>query len=200
MVKQCDYYLVPQSPFCYLGHERFVALAERYGIQINLKPCDLSKVFAVSGGLPLGKRPPQRQAYRLVELERWRDYLGMPLNLHPKFFPVAGEQAGRLIVAAQLAHGTARALALAGALMRGVWVDEKNIADEAELARIADASGMEGASLVKASQGASVQATYDQHTQDAIAANLFGAPWFVFDGVPYWGQDRLDFLERAFAA
>lgn len=200
MAKSCDYFFSPPSPFAYMGHERFVALAARHGIQVNLKPCDLGKVFAVSGGLPLAQRPPQRQAYRLVELERWSRHLNVPLNPHPKFFPVAGDAASRLIIAAQLAHGTERALDLAGAIMRGVWAEEKNIADETALAEFANVCGMDGASLLKASQGASVQSTYEQYTQEAISANVFGVPWFVFEGVPYWGQDRLEFLERAFAA
>ena len=73
MNKVCEYYFAPQSPWCYLGHQRFVDLAKKYGVKIDVKPCDLGKVFAISGGLPLAKRAPQRQAYRLVEMQRWSD-------------------------------------------------------------------------------------------------------------------------------
>ncbi len=62
MSKQIDYYFSPQSPYVYLGHARFTEIAARHGAQVNLKPCDLGKVFATSGGLPLAQRPPQRQA------------------------------------------------------------------------------------------------------------------------------------------
>ena len=200
MSKQVEYFLAPPSPFVYLGHARFVEIANRHKAQVLLKPCDIGKVFAVSGGLPLAQRPPQRQAYRLVELERWSKFLGIPLNLHPTFFPVSGDAAARLIIAAQLANGTARALELTGAISRAVWADQRNIADAATLSLIAEECGLDGARLLKASEGQAVQAAYAQNTQDAISANVFGAPWFVHDGQPYWGQDRLDFLDRALAA
>ncbi|NSX02422.1 2-hydroxychromene-2-carboxylate isomerase [Cupriavidus gilardii] len=200
MSKQIDYYFSPQSPYVYLGHARFTEIAARHGAQVNLKPCDLGKVFATSGGLPLAQRPPQRQAYRLVELARWRDYLGVPLNPEPRYFPVSGDPASRLIIAARLAHGTARAMALLGAIGQALWAEERNIADAATLAELADRLDLDGAALLKASEGQGVQEEYAGHTQDAISAGVFGAPWYVYDGQPYWGQDRLDFLDRALAA
>jgi 2-hydroxychromene-2-carboxylate isomerase len=199
MPKVCEYYFAPQSPYAYMGHERLVALAKKYGVQIELKPCEMGKVFNLSGGLPLAKRAPQRQAYRLLELQRWSEYLGLPLNLQPKFFPVSGDAAAKLIIATKLAHGTDAALNLSGAIMRALWAEEKNIADADTLAAIATAGGHDGQALLKSSDTASVQAEYDRFTDDAIAANVFGAPWYVVDGQGYWGQDRLDFVERAFA-
>jgi 2-hydroxychromene-2-carboxylate isomerase len=200
MSKVCEYFFAPHSPYAYLGHARFVALAEKYGVQILLKPFDLSKIFGVSGGLPLAKRAPQRQAYRLKELARWRDYLDLPLNLQPTYFPVQSDAAARLIIATQLTHGTSAALALTGAIMSGVWAEEKNIADTATLIAIANTLEHDGAALLKSSETASVQAEFDRFTEEANAASVFGAPWFVFEGEGYWGQDRLDFVERAFAA
>jgi 2-hydroxychromene-2-carboxylate isomerase len=199
MPKICEYYFAPQSPFAYLGHARFVALAKQYGVQIDLKPCDMGKIFSVSGGLPLAKRAPQRQAYRLLELQRWSEFLGQPLNPQPKFFPVSGDLAAKLIIAAQLAHGTNTALELTGAIMAAAWAEEKNIADNDTLAGIAATLELDGKSLLKSAETASIQTAYDQHTDTAIAANVFGAPWFIVDGQGYWGQDRLDFVERAFA-
>lgn len=197
MAKVCQYFFAPQSPWTYLGHERFVALAKKHGAQIELKPCDLGKVFGVSGGVPLAKRAPQRQAYRLVELKRWSEHLQMPMNLQPAFFPVAGDAAAMLIIAARLAHGTDAALGLAGAVMRAVWAEERNIADAATLAAIARECGLDGQALVKTSETSGVQEEYNRHTEEAIAANVFGSPWYVVDGEGYWGQDRLDFVERA---
>jgi 2-hydroxychromene-2-carboxylate isomerase len=199
MPKTCDYYFSPPSPWSYFGHDRFVAIAKKHGAQIDLKPCDFGKVFNVSGGLPLAKRPPQRQAYRLVELKRWSEFLKMPLNLHPKFFPVPGDAASKLIIATKLAHGADAALNLTGAIMRGVWADEKNIADTDTLIAIANALGHDGKALLKSSETASVQAEYDRYTDEAIAANVFGAPWYAVNGEGYWGQDRLDFVDRALA-
>ncbi len=199
MAKTCEYFFAPQSPWAYLGHARLAALAKQHGVQIEIKPCDLGKVFNVSGGLPLAKRPPQRQAYRLVELQRWSEYLGLPLNLQPKFFPVPGDPAAKLIIATKLAHGTDAAMELTGAMMRALWAEEKNIADADTLAALADSFGHDGKALLKSSETASVQTEYDRFTDDAMAANVFGSPWYVVDGEGYWGQDRLDFVERAFA-
>jgi 2-hydroxychromene-2-carboxylate isomerase len=182
-----------------MGHAKLLAAAEKHGVQIELRPADFGKIFNVSGGLPLAKRAPQRQAYRLTELKRWSEFLGMPLNVQPKFFPVSGDPAARLLIATQLAHGTTAALALAGQIMHALWVDEKNITDGDTLAALANVAGHDGQSLLKSSETASVQTEYDRFTDAAIATNVFGAPWFVVDGESYWGQDRLDFVERAFA-
>jgi 2-hydroxychromene-2-carboxylate isomerase len=198
MSKVCEYYFAPQSPWAYLGHQRFLDLAKQQGVKIEIKPFDLGKVFAISGGLPLAKRAPQRQAYRLTEMQRWSDYLGLPMHVQPTFFPVAADPAALMIIAAQLAHGTEVALTLSGAIMRAVWAEQKNIADADTLAGIAFDCELDGKQILKSSETASVQAEYDRFTNSAIAANVFGVPWFVYQGENFWGQDRLDFLERAF--
>ena len=199
MSKICQYFFALQSPWTYLGHERMVALARRHGVQIEVRPFDLGKVFSLSGGLPLAKRAPQRQAYRLAELARWSEFLQIPLTLQPKFFPVSPDASAKLVIATRLALGVDVALTLAQAIMRGLWAEEKNIGDDETLVQIANSCELDGRMLLKSSQTASVQAEYDRNTEDASAASVFGSPWYVFDGEGYWGQDRLDFLERAFA-
>ncbi|MFC7289550.1 2-hydroxychromene-2-carboxylate isomerase [Herminiimonas glaciei] len=198
MAKICEYYFAPQSPWAYFGHARLIALAKQYDVQIDMKPIDLPKLFSVSGGLPLAKRPPQRQAYRLVELKRWSAHLGLPLNLQPKFSPASGDAASKLIIATKFAHGTDAALELTSAIMHAFWAEDKNIMDADTLAGLASAAGHDGAALVKASETTSVQNEYEQFTNDAMAASVFGAPWYIVDGEAFWGQDRLDFVERAF--
>ena len=194
-----DYYLAPQSPWAYLGHARFAALASAAGAQVRLRPFDLGgKVFPVSGGLPLGQRAPQRQAYRLVELRRFAEHLGLPLNLHPKFFPVATDDAARLIIAVDQHDGTAAAMALAGAVLRAVWVDERNIADAADLAALLAAQQLPSQRLAE-SKVAEVQTRYESESRRAVDAGVFGAPSYVVEGEIFWGQDRLDFLARRLA-
>ncbi|MDB5908037.1 MAG: 2-hydroxychromene-2-carboxylate isomerase, partial [Massilia sp.] len=194
-----QYFLAPHSPWTYLGHERFVALAKAAGAQVELKPFDLGKVFGVSGGLPLAKRAPQRQAYRLLELARWSGQLGLPMNPQPKFFPIPPDAAAKLIIAARTSLGADAALELAGAVMRGLWAEDRNISDDDTLAQIASGCGFDGRMLVKSAQTAGVQAQYERNTDEAMAASVFGAPWYVVDGESFWGQDRLDFVERALA-
>jgi 2-hydroxychromene-2-carboxylate isomerase len=193
-----DYFFTPVSPYAYLGHERFIAIANRRGATINVRPIDLGKVFPVSGGLPLKQRAPQRQAYRLVELKRWSRHLGMPLNLQPKFFPVSGDLASKWILAA-LEGGTGDALRLAGAAMRAVWAEERNIAETETLAAIAREQGFDVAALAARGVAADIAARYDAFTQEAIERQIFGAPTYVYRDELFWGQDRLDFLDRALA-
>ena len=193
-----DYFFSPQSPWSYLGHERIASIAARAGATINVLPVDLGRVFPVSGGLPLAKRAPQRQAYRLVELTRFSETLGRPLKLHPRYFPVASDDAAKLIIAVDVADGSAAAMTIAGAIMRGVWVDEKNIADPAVLQSTLEACGLPGKRLDE-SQSQAVHERYEQDSQRAIDGGVFGAPTYVIDGEMFWGQDRLDFVERRLA-
>ena len=193
-----DYYFTPQSPWTYLGHDRFVALTRAAGAQVNVLPVDFGKVFPVSGGLPLAKRAPQRQAYRLVELQRFSTHLGLPLNLQPKFFPVSADAAARLIIAVDEHEGSDAALTLAGALQRAVWAEQRDIADAGTLAATLAACGLPAQRLDDA-QALAVQARFDTDSQRAIDAGVFGAPSYVVDGEIFWGQDRLEFLQRRLA-
>ena len=196
MTSSIDYFLAPQSPWTYLGHARFVAIAAAAGATVQVRPIDLGgKVFPVSGGLPVGQRPPQRQAYRLVELRRFAEHLGLPLNLQPRYFPVAGDDAARLIIAVQLQDGADAALKIAGAILAAVWAQERNIADPQTLAALLGEAGLPAQRLEAARQPQAL-ARYDSNTESAIAVGAFGAPSYVVDGEIFWGQDRLDFLQR----
>ena len=183
-MKTIDYYMSPGSPWTYLGHGRLAAMAKRHGAQVNVKPVDFGVIFPQSGGLPLPKRAPQRQAYRLMELKRWKEYLGIPLVIQPKFFPVDAGPAAALIAGAK----PETRMALAGDLLAALWKDDRNIADPALLDDLARKHG------AKADK-----AQFDAFTQEALARNVFGAPSYVYRDEIFWGQDRLDFLDRALA-
>jgi len=199
MTRSVEYFFTPVSPFTYLGHERFVAMAGRHGVSIDVKPVDLGPVFAVSGGLPLKQRAPQRQAYRLVELARWSKHLGLPLNLQPRHFPAPAAIASKWILAAVAQEGAGGALKLTGALLRAVWAEERNIADADTLAAIASEQGFDAKRLAERAAAADIGARYDALTQEAIDRQVFGAPTYIYRDEPFWGQDRLDFLDRALA-
>ncbi|MEO6030596.1 MAG: 2-hydroxychromene-2-carboxylate isomerase [Burkholderiaceae bacterium] len=194
-----DYYFSPQSPWAYLGHQRFADMAKAAGARINVLPVDLGgKVFPVSGGLPLAKRAPQRQAYRLVELERFSKYHGLPLNPQPKYFSVAGEDAAKLIVAVDLNDGSDAAMAITAALLRAVWVEDRNVADETELAAMLEVLKLPARRIDDAHSQAAHE-RYEADSRRAIEAGVFGAPSYVIEGEVFWGQDRLDFVERRLA-
>ena len=189
-----DYYFAPQSPWTYLGHARFVALARAAGARIRVLPVDLGgKVFPISGGLPLPKRAPQRQAYRLLELRRYSEHLKMPLHPQPQYFPVSGDDAACLIIAVDLHDGADAALRITG--LSAVWAQQRHIADEKTLAELLVECGLPAARLEQ-SHSQEVRERYEAYTQQAIAAGVFGAPSYVIDGEIFWGQDRLDFVAR----
>jgi 2-hydroxychromene-2-carboxylate isomerase len=198
MLKIVDYYFAPHSPWTYLGHQRFVDLIMGHQAAMNLKPVDLGKVFPVSGGLPLAKRAPQRQAYRIMELKRWRDYLDLPINLEPKFFPVNPELASLVIIAAG-GNKSGVAPSLAFDFMRAVWAEERDIADVDTVKAIIRAKGLAADELLAAAQSAETKATFDALTKEAMDRGVFGAPTYAYRDELFWGQDRLDFLDRALA-
>jgi 2-hydroxychromene-2-carboxylate isomerase len=185
LVKTVDYYMSPASPWSYLGHARFAEIAKRHGAGVNVKPVDFGVVFPQSGGLPLPKRAPQRQAYRLVELKRWKDYLGVPLVVQPKSFPVNAGPAAALICAA----AEDKRMALAGDLLAALWKDDRPIADPSVLQELGSRHGVTRGD----------EARYQAFTQEALERGVFGAPSYVYRDEIFWGQDRLDFLDRALA-
>jgi 2-hydroxychromene-2-carboxylate isomerase len=193
-----DYYFATISPYAYLGHDRLVAIAQRHGATVAVKPMNLGDVFPVSGGLPLSKRAPQRQAYRLVELQRWSQFLSKPMHIQPKFFPVNGDLAAYWILAATELRPT-QGLTLAGAVGRAIWEQERNIADTATMEMIATECGLPTAALATRSQAPEIAEKYAAHTQEAIARGVFGAPTYIVADELFWGQDRLDFLDRKLA-
>lgn len=198
MRRTVDYYFAPQSPWMYLGHARFTDIVQRTGAEVRVRPVDYGQIFAVSGGLPLPKRAPQRQAYRLVELRRFSEALGIPLNPEPRHFPVAGDPAGLLITAVADQDGADAAVRLTGAIGRAIWVQERNVADDSVLTELLAENGLDASRLGQSKQ-ADVKARYDENTRLAIDAGVFGAPSYAIDGEIFWGQDRLDFVERRLA-
>jgi 2-hydroxychromene-2-carboxylate isomerase len=198
MSRTIDYYLTILSPWTYLGHDELLRIAAARGATINYRPMPIGTVFEATGSLPLAKRPPARQRYRWMELQRWRDKRGIPLTLKPAHFPMDATRANKAVIAVLEAGGNPAQLI--GAMLKGVWADEFNVADEAVIARLLADAGFDSASILSAADSDAVTAIYDQNGQDAIAVDVFGAPGYVLDGEVFWGQDRLELLDDALAS
>jgi 2-hydroxychromene-2-carboxylate isomerase len=198
MPRTIDYYFSMGSPWAYLGHATFIEMAKRHGVAINYKPVPLGRVFSQTGGLPLAKRHPARQRYRLLELQRWRARRGHPLNLQPKHSPFDAALADRLII------GIVAAGKDPDPFMRrafaGVWAEERNLADPLVVAELAEAAGLDSTSLIEMAGSDMTEAIYALNDENAVAGGVFGSPGYVLDGELFWGQDRLDFLEEALAS
>jgi 2-hydroxychromene-2-carboxylate isomerase len=195
MPRQVDYYFSFQSPWAYIGHKSFRSLVNTYDLKVNYKPVVLVDLFSETGGLPLMKRHPVRQRYRMVELQRWRDKRGLTFNLQPANWPFNARLADGVVIAAlEAGLDPERYLQRAFA---AVWEHQLNLADPATLVKLADESGLPGKQLVERSDADEIGAAYEQNRQDALAADVFGSPVYVLDGEVFWGQDRIELLGDA---
>ncbi|CAA6605687.1 conserved hypothetical protein [Rhodospirillaceae bacterium LM-1] len=196
MSKHIDYYYALVSPWSFIGHARLIDIAKRHGALINYKPVNLGKLFPATGGTMFKDRHPARLAYRLVEIERWNKHLNFGLNTQPKYFPVPDQMAACLTIEAGRQGHDMGALSLA--YMRAVWKEERNLADAATVAIIADEQGLDGkALLAQSGEGSQAHREWEANTAEAIAKGVHGVPWYVYNDEPFWGQDRLDFLDKA---
>lgn len=199
-MRSIDCYLSLNSPWTYLGSARLIAMRERYRLAVDVKPARFGEVFARTGGLPLAKRPPERRAYRMMELKRWRDHLATPIVLEPKFFPADEVAATRFLLAARAMQQDA--LRLSSEIGRAVWEREENIADPDVIMAAAARAGIDADRVCAAAPPeAELDRQWDAFTAEALSKGVFGAPSYVLaDGEIFWGQDRLELLDRALAA
>ena len=194
-MKEIDYYFTVPSPWAYLAGPRFNALVQTKALVVNWKPIDLFAVFALNGQKKVKDRPSSIQVNRLNELKRWGEFLKMEINIEPKYFPVNPDPANKFLIAASIINIDITRLTTA--LMTAVWVEEKDIADLNTLIAIANENGECGSLLSKLSLEDRVQDRLEINTEEAITRNVFGSPTWIYQGELFWGQDRLDFLERS---
>ena len=195
MNQSIDFFFAVPSPWTYLAGPRFKLLVQQHHLRVNWKPYEVPRVFALTGTKPVAERPPQIQKNRLADLKRWRDYLEMPLNLHPKFFPVNATPAAHMLISAKV--NGADITDLANAYMRAVWAEEQDIADKKTLIDIADSLNFDGTDIFTRSTGAQVASEYEKNSEEAVSQNVFGTPTWIYKNELFWGQDQLDFLQRA---
>ncbi len=195
MSRTIDYYFTLASPWAFLGHKPFTDLAKAHGVTINYKPVDLGEVFPHTGGLPLPKRHPARQRYRILELQRWREARGVALKIHPKHWPFPVTTANRTIVA--VAQSGADPGPYTQRAFEGVWVKDEDLGQEDTLIALLNACGHDGATMLAAAKSDAVGAIYAKSAEDAVAGTIIGSPCYVLDGEVFWGQDRLGLLESA---
>lgn len=192
-----DYYFTLNSPWSYMGSARLAEIARLRDAHLTCKPAKMGEVFARTGGLPLPKRAPERQTYRLVEMKRWTDYLNMPFVYEPKHFPHDEAEGVRLVLAAEKTGQDA--LALATEIGRSLWERDEDPADAAVQDASAARAGLDADELRATLSPEEAERIWSANTEEAIARGVFGAPSYVIDGEIFWGQDRLDFVERKLA-
>ena len=191
-----EYYYGIPSPFAYLGSTRFQMIVKKYNVDVIEKPCDLvGGIFTKTGGLPVPQRSPQRQKYRLDELKRWSEFLNVKINLKPKFFPPKDPHiSGKYTIAANL---LGIKLLFGHELLKQIWSEEKDISDEKNIETVSNLMNLNFKELSVLAKSEKVSRLYQDNTEEAIAKNVFGSPTYIYNDELFWGQDRLDFLERA---
>jgi carboxymethylenebutenolidase len=200
MTLHVDYYVSLNSPWTHLGAARIVAMTARHGATLRIHPVDFGTIFAASGGLPLPKRAPQRQAYRLQELARWRDALGIPIHIQPRFFPAREQPGASAVIAVREEIGHAQAIALAHGILKALWEEERDTGDLATLEDIVGAVGLDPEDVMEMAADPKWAERRAADSEAALARGVFGAPTYVIGDDIFWGQDRLDFVERRLAA
>lgn len=199
---QIDYYFATLSPYAYLAGQRLEQIAARHGATIRYKPLDMMALYDRTGGVPLAARHPNRVAYRSQELARWSAHLGMPLNLTPAHFPTNGAPSAYAIIAAQAAQDKGAGGDLGGlvhAVLRAVWAEDRDIAEDAVIRDCLSANGFDPG-LVDSGLFIGAE-TYGRNLEQAVDAGVFGVPFYITeDDARFWGQDRLAFLDAHLAA
>lgn len=195
--KTVTFYFSVLSPWVYFGGPRFHDIVRATQAAVVYRPIDLLRVFRETGGTPLAAMSPARQAFRARERERWSDWLGMPVKARPAHHPVDEALAAQLLMAAEDAHGSAVVWPLAQRMLAGVWVHDLDISQATTLAQMARDEGLDGDALLTQADTPAMRERFNANTDEAMATGVFGVPSFVIDGDLHFGQDRLDFVERA---
>ncbi len=190
-----EYFMSPGSPWSFLGHKRFIEIVNRFNVNVNMYPVNYGEIFPLSGGVPVSKRPIQRQSIRLQELKRWGDFLKISLNPEPKFFPSKSLLPSLIIIASQLKK-TNQSFDLANNIMSALWVENLNIDDEDTLINILKKMDLDADEILNYAKTKECEDAMKSGTRLAIEKGVFGAPTYIVNNQIYWGQDRLDFVER----
>jgi len=190
---QIDYYFAAISPFTYLAGQRLEVIAARRSATVTYKPLDAMALFPRTGGQVPKDRHPSRMAYRMQELRRWSGLLNMPLTLKPAFWPTNPAPASYAIIAAQNAGGGDLG-GLVHAVTRAVWAEERDVAEDAVVKALLAAHGFDPAIADKGMLMAAE--TYAANLEEAVSRGVFGVPFYFVGDEMFWGQDRLDHLDR----
>jgi len=194
-----DYFMSHGSPWSFLGHNQFIQIAKNYNVQVNMYPVNYGEIFPISGGLPVSKRPPQRQNIRLQELKRWSKFLKINLNAEPTYFPSKSMLPSLIIIASQIKK-TNKDFEIANKIMNALWVEDLDIDDEYVLKSILEKMGLNSEDILLCANGEECLNNMQEYTKLAIQKGVFGAPTYIIDDQIYWGQDRLDFVEMHLAS
>lgn len=193
MTTPIDFYFDFSSPYGYLAATRIEDLAAKHGRTVNWHPILLGAVFKVTGGAPLPSLPLKGD-YARIDILRCARLFGVPYTF-PAQFPIPTQVAARMTLWAR-ASDPARAKALALALYRAYFAEGKDITQAQVCADVAAGCGFDRAAATASVNDDAIKNALKAEVDAAIERKVFGSPYFIVDGEPFWGADRLDHLER----
>ena len=188
-----EFYFDFSSPYGYLASTRIDAIAARHGRSVNWHPILLGAVFKVTGGAPLASIP-LKGPYSERDMARTARLMGVPFRL-PGKFPIPTQAAARVMLWVQGADPQS-AKTVASALYRAYFAEDRDISDPAVCADVAAQCGFDRAHAVAGLNDAGVKEKLRAEVDAAMARGVFGSPYFLVDGEPFWGADRLDHVDR----
>jgi 2-hydroxychromene-2-carboxylate isomerase len=193
MSEAIDFYFDFSSPYGYFAAEKIDEIAARHGRSVIWRPILLGAVFKITGQQPLPSIP-LKSDYAKRDLERCARLFGLPFKI-PSTFPIAGTAPSRAFY--WLAdQDPALAKRLARTLYRAYFADDRNISKPEVTVEVASTLGIEASALSRALDDAAVKDRLRREVDAAIGCGVFGSPYIVVDGEPFWGADRLDHIER----
>jgi 2-hydroxychromene-2-carboxylate isomerase len=194
---EIEYFYSAHSAFAYLGSAKLMAVARAGGHRLVHRPMDLKRVVAGAGSTPTGSRTDAFRAYFFGrEIQRWSEQRGAPVVPgYPAHHFNDTTMANSMLVAATRVGGDLDGLA--HAMLEAHWRDDADLADVPTLTRLADARGFDGVALAGLAETPEVRAAYDACTREAIDRSVFGSPTYFINGDMFYGQDRLEMVERA---
>jgi 2-hydroxychromene-2-carboxylate isomerase len=194
MTKIVDFYFDYSSPFAYLGSTQIEGAAARHGGTVRYRPFLLGGLFKAIGtpDVPLFLAPEAKRRHYAADMFRWADHYGVPFRF-PSRFPMNTLKPLRMTLALPEAERTR----LIAPVFRAYWAEDRDISDDATLAEIAGAAGLDGAALVASTREERLKAELKTVTDVAVQIGVCGAPTFVVGDLLFWGQDRLLFVEKA---
>lgn len=198
-MKRVDFFYDFSCPYAYLAHTQIEAVCARAGAELAWRPMLLGGVFQAVGTVqvPFASMSTSKARHNAFDMMRWADHFGVPLSMPPT-------HPNRTVLAlrATIAADEAAIPRASKALFAAYWVLGRDVSQPAVVREALDGTGLDGAALVARAEDAAIKAALRTRTAEAVAHGVFGAPAFVItapgvSGDLYWGQDRLDFVEKA---
>jgi 2-hydroxychromene-2-carboxylate isomerase len=188
-----DFWFDYSCPYAYLAATQVAALAKRTAAELVYKPMLLGGVFRAVGTSQrlFAELSPQKAAHNALDMQRWADLFGVRLTM-PAAHPF------RTVEALRATLLTGIDPRVVDGFYRAYWVEGRGPSEEATMRDVLGAAGHDASAILARLD--EVKDDLRRRTDQAIALGIFGAPAFVVGGELFWGQDRIEFVEKALRA